>query len=53
LLSVQYNGITQVIGALAPGREAVYFVAPGNKLRALAALHCPFHSYNQMERFMV
>ena len=27
---IQYNGITQAIGVSAPGRDRVYFVAPGN-----------------------
>jgi len=32
-LDIQYNGITQAVGVSAPGREALYFVAPGNKYR--------------------
>ncbi|GFG33810.1 hypothetical protein Cfor_03510 [Coptotermes formosanus] len=40
-LSIQYNGITQVIGVLATGREAVYFVAPDRFLGDQRA------SYNQ------
>ncbi|KAJ9596346.1 hypothetical protein L9F63_012621, partial [Diploptera punctata] len=40
-LSIQYNGITQAIGASAPGRDPVYFVAPDRFLGDQRA------SYNQ------
>ncbi|PSN35327.1 Laminin subunit gamma-1, partial [Blattella germanica] len=40
-LAIQYNGITQAIGASAPGRDPVYFVAPDKFLGDQRA------SYNQ------
>jgi hypothetical protein len=52
-VSTQYNGITQVIGVLAPGREPVYFVAPGNDYWASTAVPWPCHLYSQVERFVV
>lgn len=30
-LKMQYHSITQAIGVSAPGREAIYFVAPGKQ----------------------
>nr|CAD7454512.1 unnamed protein product [Timema tahoe] len=44
-LALQFNGITQTIGASAPGREAVYFAAPDKFLGDQRA------SYNQELEF--